>query len=107
VLGVIAFYSSRRPPSTPRLMRVLGAAADELGALFASRRAELDLSPLTRREAEVLGAAARGLPVDAIGEQLGISRGTVKSHLEHIYAKLGVVNRTAAVAHALRAGMIE
>jgi ATP/maltotriose-dependent transcriptional regulator MalT len=65
------------------------------------------LLPLTAREVEVLTLAALGLPVSAIGERLAISRGTVKSHLENIYAKLGVVNRTAAVAHALRSGLIE
>jgi ATP/maltotriose-dependent transcriptional regulator MalT len=70
-------------------------------------RGELESSPLTARELEVLTLAALGLSVSSIGERLTISRGTVKSHLEHIYGKLGVVNRTAAVAQALRTGLIE
>jgi Bacterial regulatory proteins, luxR family len=39
--------------------------------------------------------------------RLLLSRSTVKTHFEHIYAKLGVSNRVAAVATALRAGLIE
>jgi DNA-binding CsgD family transcriptional regulator len=107
VLGVVELYCASPSELSPRLMCVLGAVAHELGAFFARRRGELDLSPLTAREVEVLSLAASGLPVSGIGERLTISRGTVKTHLEHIYAKFGVVNRTAAVAHALRAGLIE
>jgi DNA-binding CsgD family transcriptional regulator len=107
VLGVVELYCASSPELGPRLMRVLGTVAHELGGFFARRRGELDLSPLTAREVEVLSLAASGLPVSGIGERLTISRGTVKSHLEHIYAKFGVVNRAAAVAHALRAGLIE
>jgi ATP/maltotriose-dependent transcriptional regulator MalT len=106
-LGVIELYSTSSPDLGPRLMHVLGAVAHELGGFLARRRGELELSPLTAREVEVLSLAALGLPVKGIGERLTISRGTVKSHLEHIYAKFGVVNRTAAVAHALRGGLIE
>jgi DNA-binding CsgD family transcriptional regulator len=107
VLGVVELYCASPPELSPRLMRVLSTVARELGAFFARRRIELNPSPLTAREVEVLSLAASGLPVSGIGERLTISRGTVKSHLEHIYAKFGVVNRTAAVAHALRAGLIE
>ncbi|HWX97799.1 MAG TPA: LuxR C-terminal-related transcriptional regulator [Solirubrobacteraceae bacterium] len=107
VMCVIELYSTSAPQFSDRLMHVLGTVAHELGAFFARRRGELDLSPLTAREVEVLTLASIGLPVGGIGERLTISRGTVKSHLEHIYAKLGVVNRTAAVAQALRSGLIE
>jgi DNA-binding CsgD family transcriptional regulator len=107
VLGVVELYCAAPLELSSRLANVLGTVAHELGAFFARRRGELDLSPLTAREVEVLSLAASGLPVSGIGERLTISRGTVKSHLEHIYGKFGVVNRTAAVAHALRAGLIE
>jgi DNA-binding CsgD family transcriptional regulator len=107
VVCVLELYSTAAPRLSERMMQVLGALTHELGAFFARRRGELDLSPLTAREVEVLTLAAHGLPVSSIGERLTISRGTVKSHLEHIYAKLGVVNRTAAVAQALRTGLIE
>jgi DNA-binding CsgD family transcriptional regulator len=107
VLGVVELYSAWPPELSVRLMRVLGTVAHELGGFFTRRRGELDLSPLTAREFEVVSLAASGLPVSGMGERLTISPGTVKSHLEHIYAKFGVVNRTAAVAHALRTGLIE
>jgi DNA-binding CsgD family transcriptional regulator len=107
VLGVIELYSPSPPVLGARVMSVLGAVAHELGRFFDRRRGELSLSPLTAREVQVLTLAARGLPVTGIGEQLGISRGTVKSHLEHIHSKLEVANRTAAVARALRMGLIE
>jgi DNA-binding CsgD family transcriptional regulator len=57
-----------------------------------------DLNRLTAREAETLELAGAGLSNAAIAERLWISPGTVKKHLENIYAKLGVTNRTAAAA---------
>ena len=60
----------------------------------------------SRRETEVLQLVADGLSNAAISEQLFLSQATVKSHLVHIYAKLGVDSRTAAVAAAVRRGLI-
>lgn len=57
---------------------------------------------LTAREAEVLLWIARGKANRDIGQILGLSPRTVNKHLEQIYAKLGVENRTAAAALALR-----
>jgi DNA-binding CsgD family transcriptional regulator len=107
VLGVVELYSSARPEWSGHLIEVLAYAGAGFGALFARRRGELGLTPLSRREVEVLTLAARGLSVGRIGETLTISPATVKTHLEHIYRKLGVRDRTAAVANALRAGFIE
>jgi DNA-binding CsgD family transcriptional regulator len=56
-----------------------------------------DLSLLTPREGEILELVAAGMSNAAIAERLWISPGTVKKHLENIYAKLQVTNRTAAV----------
>jgi DNA-binding CsgD family transcriptional regulator len=56
---------------------------------------------LSRRETEVLAWVAQGRSNYAIGTLLGISELTVKKHLEHIYAKLGVWNRTEAAARAV------
>ena len=61
---------------------------------------------LTGRELEILMLASQGLNGREIADELTISTLTVKSHFEHIRAKLGVSDRTAAVAYALRAGMI-
>ena len=58
--------------------------------------------PITGREAEVLLWLARGKSSRDIGEILGLSHRTVTKHLEGIYAKLGVENRTAASIIAAR-----
>ncbi len=55
---------------------------------------------LTRRETEVLFWLAQGKTNAGIGTTLGLSRFTVRTHLEHIYQKLGVQTRTAAAALA-------
>ena len=56
------------------------------------------LERLTAREAEILELVGAGLTNAQIAERLWISPGTVKKHLDNIYAKLGVANRTAAIA---------
>lgn len=61
---------------------------------------------LTAREMEVLALVAEGLDNRVIGRQLGITRSTVKHHLEAVYAKLGVHGRTEAVREGMRRGMI-
>jgi DNA-binding CsgD family transcriptional regulator len=69
------------------------------GALSSARHEALGLS---RREAEVLGWIAEGKTTAMIGIILGASARTVQHHLDRIYRKLGVENRTAAAARALR-----
>jgi DNA-binding NarL/FixJ family response regulator len=61
---------------------------------------------LSSREIEVLGAVARGLSNRAIARSFHISEATVKTHLLHVFAKLGVDDRTAAVTTALERGII-
>ncbi|MFI6481761.1 response regulator [Nonomuraea sp. NPDC050663] len=61
---------------------------------------------LSGREIEVLGAVARGLSNKAIAAHLCISEATVKTHLLHVFAKLGVDDRTAAVTVAASRGII-
>ena len=60
----------------------------------------------TDRELEVLELVARGLTNRAIGRRLAISEATVKTHLVHLFPKLGVADRTAAVTVALDRGLI-
>ncbi len=62
---------------------------------------------LTDREAEVLRLIADGLSAPAIGKQIHLSTTTVKSHLHSLYEKLGVSDRAAAVAEAMRRGLLE
>jgi len=61
---------------------------------------------LSRRETEVLQHVADGLSNQQISKRLHLSQATVKSHLVHVYAKLGVESRTAAVAAATERGVI-
>jgi DNA-binding NarL/FixJ family response regulator len=61
---------------------------------------------LTPRELEVLQLVANGLDNRVIGIQLGITRSTVKHHLEAIYAKLDVHGRTEAVREGMRRGIV-
>lgn len=61
---------------------------------------------ITRRELQVLTAAAEGLTARRIGERLGMRERTVTTHLTRIYAKLGVTGRHAAIRSATRAGLV-
>jgi len=62
--------------------------------------------PLTERELEILSRITQGLPNQQIGDELFISLGTVKWYNNQIYTKLGVHNRTSAVAKARDLGLI-
>jgi DNA-binding CsgD family transcriptional regulator len=62
---------------------------------------------LTPREIEVIALAAAGAGIPELSEELALSPDTVRTHLKHIYAKLGVHNRTAAVTRAIRLGLID
>ncbi len=62
--------------------------------------------PLSQRELEVLGLIAQGTTNREAAAQLFISEATVKTHLLHIYAKLGVKDRASAVAAAFERGLL-
>jgi PAS domain S-box-containing protein len=62
--------------------------------------------PLTPREIQVLELASHGRTTLQIAATLVVSPATVKTHLEHIYAKLDAHDRVSAVATALRLGLI-
>jgi two-component system nitrate/nitrite response regulator NarL len=62
---------------------------------------------LTPREREVLALVADGASAPEIGRRMHLSTGTVKAHLSSLYEKLGVGDRAAAVAEAMRRGMLE
>jgi DNA-binding CsgD family transcriptional regulator len=62
---------------------------------------------LTPREIELLQLAAEGRTGPLLAEELSVTLATVKTHFEHIYTKLGVRDRAAAVARAMRLGLIE
>ena len=62
---------------------------------------------LTPREREVLGGLAEGKSAPQIASELHVSPATVKTHLKTLYEKLGVSDRAAAVAEAMRRRLIE
>jgi ATP/maltotriose-dependent transcriptional regulator MalT len=61
---------------------------------------------LTAKEREVLTMLASGSANKAIADALFVSQATVKTHLSHIYAKLGVSDRREAVARAVELGLL-
>jgi two-component system nitrate/nitrite response regulator NarL len=61
---------------------------------------------LTAREINVLELIAEGEPANMIAERLHLAVPTVKSHIQNLYAKLGVNDRGAAVAEAMRRGLV-
>jgi len=80
------------PAVMSRLLRHMHAPAEEA---------------LSAREIEVLTLVARGASNKEIARGLHISEATVKSHLIHIFSKLGVADRTAAVMVALEGGLLK
>lgn len=65
-----------------------------------SRHGHGDPQVLTPRQRQLLQLVAAGFSNMQIAHRVGISEGTVRKHLENAYARLGVTNRVAAVAHA-------
>ena len=65
------------------------------------------LDRLTPREREVLVLIARGFPNKRIARELTLSEKTVKTHVGHVLAKLGVSDRTQAAVVAVRAGLVD
>ena len=100
---------------TPReeLCRAIRAAAvgepvlaPVVAARLMGRVREPDQEHLSGREIEVLNLVAGGTSNKEIGHSLHISEVSVKSHLSHIFEKLGVDGRTAAVTAALERGIL-
>ncbi len=62
--------------------------------------------PLSEREMDVLRCLAEGMANKEISSRLNVAESTVKTHLAHIYSKLGVSDRTEAVTEAIRRGWL-
>ena len=95
------------------LLRAVRAAARGEAALSPSVATRLlsqvrapAQEPLSQREVEVLELVARGATNREAAAKLFISEATVKTHLLHIYAKLGVSDRAAAVAEGFQRGLL-
>ncbi|MFB7466098.1 response regulator [Streptomyces sp. NPDC056224] len=91
------------PEELASAVRTAAAGQSALAPAVALRLMDRMRTPaeaLTKRELEVLQLVADGLSNQQISKRLFLSQATVKSHLVHVYAKLGVDSRTAAVAAA-------
>lgn len=106
VLGVIELGGAPPVDAGPRLMAALTGIGHEIGAFLMRWRGELSRSQLSHRELELLRLASDGLSGPEIARRLHLSPATVKTHFENIYRKYGVPDRTAAVAKALREGIL-
>ena len=88
--------------------QVVIAREGQTGLAREIRRREVVERPiLTPREREVLVLTADGLTAPEIAKQLELGVATVRSHLQNVYEKLGVSDRAAAVAQAIRTGLLE
>ncbi len=68
---------------------------------------EPETTPLSERETEILQLIAKGISNNEAASMLGLSKATIRTHLEHIYAKLEVTNRVEAVTEGIRKGLID
>ncbi|GAB2662068.1 response regulator transcription factor [Saccharopolyspora gloriosae] len=108
--GATGYLLKDAPPEElAAAVRTAAAGQSALAPTIAHRLMDRMRTPgtaLSRRETEVLELVADGLSNQRISKQLFLSQATVKSHLVHIYGKLGVDSRTAAVAVAVDRGLI-
>jgi two-component system, NarL family, response regulator DegU len=111
LVSAIRRVLSGESPLDPELAAdLLRRLAEEAQEPAETRSPEADhpelLQPLTPRELEVLALLALGRTNREIAREFGVSRGTVKRHVENLIAKLGVSDRTQAVVRALELGII-
>jgi NarL family two-component system response regulator LiaR len=101
------------PQEVVRAVRVAHAGEALLDPVVAARLVETlaggdePLDRLTPREREVLVLIGRGFPNKRIARELALSEKTVKAHVGHVFAKLGVGDRTQAAVLAVRAGLVD
>jgi len=101
------------PRELARAVRAAHAGEALIDPVIAARLVDAIAQPagepvperLTAREQEVLALIARGYSNKRIARELGIAEKTVKTHVGHVLAKLGVTDRTQAAVHAVRMGL--
>jgi len=104
-----------QPDELERAVRAAHAGEAVLDPVVAARLVEAlaaggDADPidrLTPREREVLQLVGRGFPNKRIARELELAEKTVKTHVGHVLAKLGVTDRTQAAVIAVRAGLVD
>jgi PAS domain S-box-containing protein len=108
-VDVITRDGERRPA---QISTVTIAGGDQCHAIFGIAlvgppRQKGAVSDLTPRQTEVLRLLAEGASTDQIAAMLHLSRETVRNHVRHILAALGVHSRLEAVVHAHRHGLLD
>jgi len=110
--GAIGYLLKDTPPD--QLFQAIRSAASGEMALaprvaekVTQRLTSSSNNTLSRREIEVLELASQGNPNKAIAKKLFIAEATMKSHFVHIFSKLEVADRTAAVTEAVKKKIIE
>ena len=121
--GLVRSFAEADPDAMSGLLaRALGSnrldasqrahAAQVRDALASLRRSRAEPEPsappslLSARELEVLGVLAEGLTNQQAADRLHVSLATIKTHVNHIYDKLGARKRTAAIARARELGLV-
>ncbi|MEU0785867.1 response regulator transcription factor [Streptomyces sp. NPDC006173] len=108
--GACGYLLKDAPPEElSAAVRTAASGHSALAPTVADRlmdRMRTPAAALSRRELEVLELVKDGLSNQQISKKLFLSQATVKSHLVHVYAKLGVDSRTSAVAAATERGVI-
>jgi two-component system, NarL family, response regulator LiaR len=102
------------PQEVARAIRAASAGQALIDPVVAARLVETlaaadgenPLDRLTPREREVLVLIGRGFPNKLIARELDVSEKTVKTHVGHVLAKLGVSDRTQAAVFAVRSGLV-
>jgi DNA-binding NarL/FixJ family response regulator len=100
------FSSMRERAMIVNSGKKIDEGAKPVVGIFAKRGNDYLPTPLTRRELSVLRLMAEGATNIEISEALHISPHTVKSHVIHIFNKLGVYDRTQASVWATRHGLV-
>jgi DNA-binding NarL/FixJ family response regulator len=96
-----------QPNLARSLLRLIGSgASDKSGGAGPATPNSDAVSVLTDRELEILQIIAKGLSNNEAAKVLGLSKATIRTHLEHIYEKLDVTNRVEAVTEGIRQGII-
>jgi two-component system NarL family response regulator len=94
-------------PELLKAVRLVAQGRTYVPADIAVRLAErLPCEELTSREQQVLALVVEGAGNAQIARRLGIAGGTVKNHISSIFEKLGVTQRTEAVAVAIKRGIV-
>ena len=109
-LAMDAFAISDADRRTPFIVHVLHDVTsskhlhrlvrEQVSGPPAARAAASGIESLTRRELQVLQLLAAGVGTAASARRLGVSRATIRNHVQNIFSKLGVHTRLEAVAHA-------